>query len=82
MTSQGNHWPWVYEVSVQALKEYWISLREKHPHLRKELDFFIDLTPVLENVWEKLTQKSYSPGRHPKSRPSQFFFTLSSLFFK
>ena len=82
MTSQVYSWPRVYELSVDELHLYWEGKKREFPYLSYEYEFFIDLIPILREIWSILTQKRQGAGRHPKSRPSQFFFTLRIVFFK
>ena len=81
MTSRVYPWPWVYEVSVSEVCLFWQSQKNEFPHLCNKYEFFIDLGPILAEIWPILSQKMQQKGRRPKSRISQFFFALFALFF-
>ena len=82
MTTQVSSWPWIYEVSVDQLKKYWQSQQQNFPYLHSEYEFFIDFIPILREILPILTQKNQTVGRHPKSRPSQFFFCFIFYIFQ
>lgn len=82
MTIQKNQFFRPYELSVPDLIQHWESMLQTTPHLRQELTFFLDVLAVFDQSWDILTTLPKRPGRLPKSRPSQFFFTLLALFFK
>jgi len=74
MTIQNTNLYRPYELSVPDLDQYWKAMLETYPHLKRELNFFIDVLSMFDGSWDVLTTLPKRPGRLPKSRPSQFFF--------